>query len=128
MTTKKLWIFLWFFYKSSMKSWFHRSNFWPPRKFFDNWYFFNSEEKICDIYNAKNFNISNISLWFFIKYIFGFERIIRLDEFDNADVDLELTVERKLSESENEKENQIEDSQSIPISEYTNEYSPLRYF
>ena len=69
-----------------------------------------------------------MNLWFFIKYIFGFERIIRSDEVDNADVDLELTVERKLSESENEKENQIEDSQSIPISEYTNEYSPLRYF
>ena len=80
------------------------------------------------MYNAKNFSISDMNLWFFIKYIFGFERIIRLDEFDNADVDLELTVERKLSESENEKENQIEDSQSIPISEYTNEYSPLRYF
>ena len=95
---------------------------------FDNWYFFNSEEKIRDMYNAKNFSISDMNLWFFIKYIFGFERIIRLDEFDNADVDLELTVERKLSESENEKENQIEDSQSIPISEYTNEYSPLRYF
>ena len=93
---------------------------------FDNWYFFNSEEKICDIYNAKNFNISNISLWFFIKYIFGFERIIRLDEFDDKDVDLKLTVES--ISSKNEEENKIIDRQQIPISEYTNEYSPLRYF
>lgn len=93
---------------------------------FDNWYFFNSEEKICDIYNAKNFNISNISLWFFIKYIFGFERIIRLDEFDDKDVDLKLTVES--ISSKNDEENKIIDRQQIPISEYTNEYSPLRYF
>ncbi len=95
---------------------------------FDNWYFFNSEEKIRDIYNAKNFNISNISLWFFIKYIFGFERIIRLDKFDNKyrDVDLKLTVESV--SSKNEEENKIIKRQQIPISEYTNEYSPLRYF
>ena len=82
--------------------------------------------KICDIYNAKNFNISNISLWFFIKYIFGFERIIRLDEFDDKDVDLKLNVES--ISSKNDEENKIIDRQQIPISEYTNEYSPLRYF
>lgn len=95
---------------------------------FDNWYFFDSEEKIRNLYDAKNFNISDMNLWFFVKYIFGFERIIRLDEFDDDDenVDLGLTVERKLSV--NEKENKIEDRQPIPISKFTNEYSPLRYF
>ena len=62
-----------------------------------------------------------------IKYIFGFERIIRLDEFDDKDVDLKLTVE-SISSKNNEAENKIIDRQPIPISEYTNEYSPLRYF
>ena len=110
---------------------FHISGSGKKLVTFSNWNFYNSKTKVYDFDNLRNFNLTDINLWFFIKYIFGFGCVVKLKKSENLD----LIAELKLTEN-NKK---VDDKNSnvkvcnktfwayCPSIKYTNEYSPLRY-
>ncbi len=99
---------------------------------FSNWRFYNSKDKVYDFDNLKNFSLTDINLWFVIKYIFGFACVVRLKKSE----DLYLSAEIKLTK-DNKKVDDKDSNVKVcnktfqlhrPILRYTNEYSPSRYF
>lgn len=102
---------------------FHRSGTGQKLITFNNWHFY---KKQSDSDRAKNFGLTEINLWFVIKYIFGFACLAKSK-------DSELKMELKLTNN-----NQPDTKSSIlklsdkilekhRSSALTNEYSPLSY-
>ena len=102
---------------------FHKSGTGQKLITFNNWHFY---KKQSDSDRAKNFGLTEINLWFVIKYIFGFACLAKSK-------DSELKMELKLTNN-----NQPDTKSSIlKLSDkilrkhrsraLTNEYSPLSY-
>lgn len=99
---------------------------------FSNWSFYNSKDKVYDFDDLKNFNLTDINLWFFIKYIFGFGCVVRLKKSEYLDLiaEIKLTSENQVDKKNSKVKvcNETFRSHHCPYLRYTNEYSPLRYF
>ena len=103
---------------------FHKSGTGQKLITFNNWSFYKEQS---DSDRAKNFGLTEINLWFIIKYIFGFACLI---ESEGS----ELKMKLKLTDN-----NQLDTKNSIlklsdeilrkygSYTALTNEYSPLSY-
>ena len=110
---------------------FHISGSGKKLVTFSNWNFYNSEKKVYDFDNLRNFNLTDINLWFFIKYIFGFGCVVKLKKSENLDLIAELKLTENNKKVDDKNSNVKVCNKTLwsysPITKYTNEYSPLRY-
>lgn len=108
----------------SSKYLFHKSGTGQKLITFNNWSFYKEQSDYADL---KNFTLTEINLWFIIKYIFGFACLAKFK-------DSELKMEFKLTDNNQLKQESVMLKLSDKIlREYesytalTNEYSPLSY-
>ena len=110
---------------------FHISGSGKKLVTFSNWNFYNSEKKVYDFNNLRNFNLTDINLWFFIKYIFGFGCVVKLKKSENLDLIAELKLTENNKKVDDKNSNVKVCNKTLwsycPSIKYTNEYSPLRY-
>ena len=108
----------------SSKYLFHKSGTGQKLITFNNWSFYKEQSDYADL---KNFTLTEINLWFIIKYIFGFACLAKFK-------DSELKMEFKLTDNNQLKQESVmlklSDKILMEYESYTaltNEYSPLSY-
>ena len=103
---------------------FHKSGTGQKLITFNNWYFYKEQS---DSDRAKNFGLTEINLWFVIKYIFGFACLAKSEDSE-LKMEFKLTDNNQLSqESMTLKLHNTMLNKYAPSIFLTNEYSPLSY-
>ncbi len=105
---------------------FHKSGTGQKLITFNNWHFYKEQS---DSDRAKNFGLTEINLWFVIKYIFGFACLAKSEDKDST-----LKMELKLADNDQlSQESMTLKLHNAILNKYapgifpTNEYSPLSY-